>query len=214
MSLSERRRSRDNQKQVPTAYIGLGANLPGPAGSPEDTLAAAVSRLGSLGRVEACSSLYSTSPVGFADQPRFLNAVLALETRLSPHELLEALLDVEREFGRDRSAGFANGPRTLDLDVLLYGDLVASGYDLKIPHPRLAERAFVLVPLREIAPQAIDPRTGSAVSQYLENLFPDPKGANDAVVQVESSLWSADPGRAGQPRNDGSAGAGADRDCG
>lgn len=200
---------------MPVAYIGLGANLPGPAGSPEATLAAAATRLGELGRVVGCSSLYSTSPVGFADQPRFLNAVLGLETRLSPHELLEALLALEREFGRDRSAGFTNGPRTLDLDILLYGDLVASGFDLQIPHPRLAERAFVLVPLNEIAPQARDPRTGATVSQYLQNLFPDPKGANDAVLQVESSFWRAGPrGAGGRPLDGGSTGAGADRDRG
>jgi 2-amino-4-hydroxy-6-hydroxymethyldihydropteridine diphosphokinase len=198
---------------VPVAYIGVGANLPGPAGSPEATLAAAASRLVELGRVVGCSSLYSTSPVGFADQPRFLNAVLGLEMGLSPHDLLEALLATEREFGRDRSAGFVNGPRTLDLDILLYGDLVVSGFDLQIPHPRLAERAFVLVPLHEIAPQATDPRTGATVSQYLENLFPDSKGANDAVLQVESSFWRAGP-VGGRPLDGGSAGAGADRDRG
>jgi 2-amino-4-hydroxy-6-hydroxymethyldihydropteridine diphosphokinase len=174
-------------------YIGLGANLPGAAGSPEATLAAAAGRLMELGRLAGCSSLYSTTPVGLADQPRFLNAVIGLETAVSPQELLEALLAIEREFGRDRSAGIANGPRTLDLDILLYGDLVLSEYNLHIPHPRLAERAFVLVPLHEIAPQARDPRNGSTMAQYLQNLFPEPEGANDAVVQVESSLWRAGP---------------------
>lgn len=175
------------------AYIGLGANMPSLAGAPEATMAAAVQRLAELGSFVRCSSLYSTAPVGLADQPRFLNAVIGLKTALSPQELLEALLAIEHEFGRDRSLGVANGPRTLDLDILLYGGLVLSEYNLHIPHPRLVERAFVLVPLHEIAPEARDPRTGSTVSQYLQNLFPEPEGANDAVVQVESSLWRAGP---------------------
>jgi 2-amino-4-hydroxy-6-hydroxymethyldihydropteridine diphosphokinase len=170
------------------AYIGLGANLASPAGPPEATLAVAAARLGSLGRVLSCSSLYSTAPVGFADQPRFLNAVVGVETDRSPRELLEALLVIEREFGRDRTAGIANGPRTLDLDVLLCGDLVLSEYDLEIPHPRMPERAFVLVPLGEIAPAVQDPRTGATVQQLLERLS---KSALGDVAQVESNDWNA-----------------------
>lgn len=170
------------------AYIGLGANLTSPAGPPEATLVAAAARLGSLGRVLSCSSLYSTAPVGFADQPRFLNAVVGVETDRSPRELLEALLSIEREFGRDRTAGIANGPRTLDLDVLLCGDLVLSEYDLEIPHPRMPERAFVLVPLGEIAPAVHDPRTGATVQQLLERLS---KSALGDVAQVESNDWNA-----------------------
>src|SRR5271157_717907 len=111
-------------ESMQTAYIGLGGNMPSPVGSPEATLAAAASRLTSLGRVVTQSSLYSTEPVGFADQPRFLNAVVALETALSPRDLLESLLCLERESGRDRSSGVQNGPRTLDLDILLYGEQV------------------------------------------------------------------------------------------
>lgn len=179
---------------MPTAYIGLGANLPGPAGSPEATMAAAAARLRSMGRMVGRSSLYSTAPVGFADQPRFLNAAISLETDLSPRQLLEALLVVEREFGRERAAEAANGPRTLDLDILLYGDLAISEYDLKIPHPRLAERAFVLVPLHEIAPGARDPRTGATVGQYLQSLSPGSEGAAHEVVQVESDEWRAGAG--------------------
>ena len=176
---------------MPTAYIGLGANMPSPAGAPEATMAAAAARLAAAGRVIGCSSLYSTAPVGFADQPRFLNAALRLETELSPRELLEALLSLELEFGRDRAAGFANGPRTLDLDILLYGDLVASAYDLQIPHPRLSERAFVLIPLHEIAPQVRDPRSGASMAQYLENLLSGFPNAVHEVVQVQSDLWRA-----------------------
>lgn len=189
------------------AYIGLGANLPSVAGPPEATLAAAAQKLAESGRIVACSSLYSTEPVGFAEQPRFLNAVVALETNLSPRDLLDALLNLELEFGRDRSAGVQNGPRTLDLDVLLFGDFVLSEHNLAVPHPRLAERAFVLVPLREIAPELRDPRTRATVSQLLEKLSRGSEGDTDAVVQVESDVWRAGAdggsGDAGSARADG-----------
>jgi 2-amino-4-hydroxy-6-hydroxymethyldihydropteridine diphosphokinase len=173
------------------AYIGLGGNLPSTAGSPEATLAAAAEKLAQLGRTVARSSLYSTEPVGFSDQPRFLNAVVGLETDLAPRELIEALLNLELEFGRDRADGVRNGPRTLDLDILLVGDLVLGEHNLVLPHPRLAERAFVLVPLHEIAPGLRDPRSGATVSQLLEKLFPGSEGNADAVVQVESDVWRA-----------------------
>jgi hypothetical protein len=95
------------------------------------------------------------------------------------------------EFGRDRAAGFANGPRTLDLDILLFGNQKISEPGLEIPHPRLAERAFVLVPLNEIAPRAVDPRSGKTVAQLLESLFPDGESETHAVVKVESDGWRA-----------------------
>jgi 2-amino-4-hydroxy-6-hydroxymethyldihydropteridine diphosphokinase len=174
---------------MPTAYIGLGANLPSSAGPPSATLANAVTRLASMGRVTARSSLYSTEPVGFAAQPRFLNAVVALETELSPRALLEALLSIEREFGRDRTSGIANGPRTLDLDLLIYDIWSINEPGLEVPHPRLAERAFVLVPLTEIAPQAIDTRSGLTVSQLLEGLRQSNGSEADAVVPIESDVW-------------------------
>jgi 2-amino-4-hydroxy-6-hydroxymethyldihydropteridine diphosphokinase len=176
---------------MPTAYIGLGANLPSIAGPPESTLAAAGSRLESVGRVVARSSLYSTEPVGFAEQPRFVNAVVALETELAPRSLLESLLTIEREFGRDRAASFPNGPRTLDLDILLFGDLKISDPDLEIPHPRLAERAFVLVPLAEIAPNAIDPASGRTMGQLLQSLREKADDSIDAVVPLTTDLWRA-----------------------
>lgn len=166
-------------------YIALGSNLPSPAGSPEATLAAAVACLASLGHVTARSSLYSTAPVGFADQPRFLNAVVALETTLAPRELLDSLLDIEREFGRDRSASLLNGPRTLDLDLLLYGNLILSETGLEVPHPRLAERAFVLIPLAEIAPDLREPRFGRTIAELLRALHADPA----AVLRIVSPLW-------------------------
>lgn len=202
---------RGSLKQMGLAYIGMGGNVAGVAGTPEATLAAAAAR---LGRVVARSSLYSTAPVGFAEQPRFVNAVVALETERSPRELLEGLLGVEREFGRERAAGNKNGPRTLDLDILLFGDLVVSEWDLEIPHPRLAERAFVLVPLNEIAAAARDPRSGATVAQLLENLFPDREGVMDAVVKVESDVWRAGAGDLAAGCDDARAGCGGDRDHG
>jgi 2-amino-4-hydroxy-6-hydroxymethyldihydropteridine diphosphokinase len=178
-------------RSMPTAYIGLGANLPSHAGSPEATLAAAALRLESLGRLIARSSLYSTEPVGFADQPRFFNAAVALETELIPHALLNQLLSIEREFGRDRSTSFRNGPRTLDLDILLFGDLIVAEPDLEIPHPRLAQRAFVLVPLAQIAPRAIDPASGLAIEKLLSALNAADANHAEAVVPLETPLWRA-----------------------
>src|SRR5579863_7423074 len=125
-----------------TAYIGMGSNLASWAGDPESTMVAAAARLEDLGRVDGRSSLYSTEPVGIATQPRFLNAVVALETDLEPRALLKNLLRIEKEFGRDRSSGIKNGPRTLDLDILVYGDRRISEPGLEIPHPRMGERDF------------------------------------------------------------------------
>jgi 2-amino-4-hydroxy-6-hydroxymethyldihydropteridine diphosphokinase len=168
----------------------MGGNLASKAGGPEATLAAAVLRLESLGRVTARSSLYSTAPVGLAEQPRFVNAVAALETALGPHELLVGLLAIEQEFGRDRSAGIANGPRTLDLDLLLLGDLQIREPELEIPHPRLAGRAFVLVPLEEIAAGLVVPGYRKNVAELLAA---QESGSADvtAVVRIQDAAWPA-----------------------
>lgn len=174
-----------------TAYIALGANLASWAGLPEATLSAAVLRLDDLGRVVGRSSLYSTEPVGFAGQPRFVNAVVALETELQPRELLNALLGIEKEFGRDRSAGIPNGPRTLDLDILQMDDLEVSGPGLELPHPRLAERAFVLIPLFEVAPHLMITGRNETVTELLQSLRKSGKGETDAVVRMESDRWRA-----------------------
>jgi 2-amino-4-hydroxy-6-hydroxymethyldihydropteridine diphosphokinase len=178
-----------------TAYIGLGANLPSAAGTPQATLAAASARLESLGRVTCRSSLYSTAPMGFAEQPRFVNAVIELETNIEPRDLLNRLLAIEQEFGRDRSTRITNGPRTLDLDILLYDDrIVAEGIHeggLQIPHPRLAERAFVLVPLCEIAPGIVAAGSGATVSQLLDRLRKTAGNETDAVVPIQSDGWRA-----------------------
>jgi 2-amino-4-hydroxy-6-hydroxymethyldihydropteridine diphosphokinase len=173
-----------------SAYIALGSNLASWAGSPASTMAASLSSLQDLGSLQRCSSLYSTRPVGLAEQPRFLNAVIALNTDLDPQTLLQALLGIERKYGRDRASGIVNGPRTLDLDILLLGDLQISEPGLEIPHPRLADRAFVLVPLNEIASEVKIAGHGKPVSVLLEELQRNCQGESDAVVRVESDPWS------------------------
>ena len=132
------------------AYVGLGSNL----GEREATLREALTRLSELDGVAvvAVSSFRETDPVGNADQPRFVNAAAELETSLGPRELLERLLEVERSLGRDRTREERWGPRTVDLDLLLYGDETVGEPGLEVPHPRLAERAFVLEPLVELDP--------------------------------------------------------------
>ncbi len=155
---------------VKTAYIGLGSNLTSSAGGPRATLAAAIERLASLGTVKARSSFYETDPVGFASQPRFLNAAAAIETGLEPTILLDRLLAIEREFGRDRCRTPPKGPRTLDLDLLLMDDLVLNLPQLKLPHPEMGGRRFVLAPLAEIAPHLVHPDYGKTIAALLAEL--------------------------------------------
>jgi len=143
---------------VPRAYIALGSNL----GDREETIRAAVAALAAERRiaVAAVSALIETEPVGVVDQPRFLNGVAALDTDLPARELLDVLLDVERRFGRQREGTVPQGPRTLDLDLLLYGDEEIDEPRLRVPHPRLHEREFVLGPLEELAPSLEVPGKG------------------------------------------------------
>ena len=143
-----------------TAYIALGANLDDPQAAVRAALAA-LDRLPDS-RVTASSSLYRTAPIGLAGQPDFINAVAMLETGLAPEELLDALLDLEARFGRVRRD--RNGPRTLDLDLLLYNDIELDLPRLILPHPRLHLRAFVLHPLAEIAPELAIPGRGSVAA--------------------------------------------------
>ena len=157
-----------------TAFVALGSNLADPAAQVNAGFAA----LGALfaTRVTARSSLYRSAPVGYAAQPDFINAVAALETTLAPRALLEELLAIERSHGRVRE--FPNAPRTLDLDVLLYGDLQLHEHGLTIPHPRMHERAFVLLPLAEIAPRCVIPGRGT-VSELLRAI--DASGVKQLV---------------------------------
>ncbi|MGE5492627.1 MAG: 2-amino-4-hydroxy-6-hydroxymethyldihydropteridine diphosphokinase [Actinomycetota bacterium] len=156
-----------------TAYIALGANI----GDPAATVRAAFAALSGLPgtRLTAASSLYRTAPIGLAGQPDFINAVARLETTLEPRALLQALLALEADFGRIRQE--RNGPRTLDLDLLLYGDRVLDTPDLILPHPRLHLRAFVLAPLAEIAPDLAIPGRGT-VAAWL------PAVANQAIEKL------------------------------
>ena len=145
---------------MPLAFIALGANLADPA----HQIRAALESLSRLpdSRLLRASSLYRTAPVGVAGQPDFINAVALVETTLAPHELLAALFAIEAEFGRRRD--YRNAPRTLDLDLLLYDELVLDGTELQLPHPRMHLRAFVLAPLLEIAPACVIPGRGTAAA--------------------------------------------------
>jgi 2-amino-4-hydroxy-6-hydroxymethyldihydropteridine diphosphokinase len=140
------------------AYVALGANL----GAREATIRAALAELDAVPgvRVAAVSALRETDPVGYLDQPRFLNGAAALETSLGPAELLEVLLGLERRFGRTREGVPAQGPRTLDLDLVLYGSEAIDAPGLTVPHPRLHERRFVLEPLAELDPSLEVPGKG------------------------------------------------------
>lgn len=140
------------------AFIALGANL----GDPQAQLVSALQTLVRLphSRLVRHSDLYRSKPVGYSDQPDFINAVAQLKTRLSPRALLNHCLDLEQHHGRRRT--FRNAPRTLDLDLLLYNGLVMHEPGLTLPHPRMHERAFVLQPLVEIAPHCVIPGLGNA----------------------------------------------------
>lgn len=152
-----RRITGNDSDRMAVVYIGLGANL----GDRERTIRAAVERLGADPEIEvvAVSTLRETEPVGYVAQPRFLNGAAALQTGLAPRELLARLLAVEQELGRTRD-GPRFGPRTIDLDLLLHGEAVLEERGLVVPHPRLAERRFVLEPLAELDPDLEVPGRG------------------------------------------------------
>jgi 2-amino-4-hydroxy-6-hydroxymethyldihydropteridine diphosphokinase len=146
------------------AYLSLGSNI----GNRESYLGDAIARLRALGRVAAVSSLYETEPVEFTDQPWFLNCVVLLETNATPAELLANLLAIEQEMGRVRTQ--KKGPRTIDIDVLLFGETVLDTPKLTVPHPAMHQRRFVLEPLAEIAPETWHPGLKKTIRRLLEEL--------------------------------------------
>ena len=134
-------------------YLSLGSNV----GNRARNLSHAIERLAPLGRVVTVSSLYETEPVDFTDQPWFLNCAVAFETEKLPQQLLSAILRIEKELGRDRETAQPKGPRTIDIDILLFGNFVVDTPILTVPHPALHQRRFVLEPLAEIAPDVRHP---------------------------------------------------------
>jgi len=150
------------------AAIALGSNLASQYGDREANLREAVRRLGELGEVKAVSSFYDTEPVGYLDQPRFLNGAAVLETSLDPSALMRALLEIERAMGRERV--IAKGPRVIDLDLLLYGNWVMNTAELTLPHPEMQTRRFVLEPLAEVAGEWVHPVFGVNVAELLRQL--------------------------------------------
>lgn len=149
------------------AYLLLGSNL----GDREQFLNQAIERLGDLGRIQARSGRYETAAWGRSDQPGFLNQALQLSTELEPEALLESVLSIERKLGRERKERY--GPRTLDIDILLFEDRIVQSETLTIPHPELPNRRFALTPLMEIAPQLLHPQLNQSI-QELFGICPDP----------------------------------------
>ncbi len=170
-----------------TAHIGIGANL----GDRRRVIAAALTDIAAVAGIEvvAVSPLVETDPVGGPDQPPFLNGAATLRTVLSPRRLLETMHRIEAAHGRDRSREQRWGPRTLDLDLLLYGNLVVAEQGLTVPHPRLHERSFVLSPLAIIAPRIIHPILGVSIECLRDRLAARGPGIRDP----DGVLLSFDP---------------------
>jgi len=148
----------------PVAYLSLGSNL----GNREQNLQGAIRQASALGRLVAVSSFYQTEPVEFTDQPWFLNCVIALETATQPAQLMAELLRIEQDMGRQRV--LKKGPRSIDIDILLFGGAVVNTPELTIPHPEMTRRRFVLKPLAEIAPELRHPVSQKTVTQLLAEL--------------------------------------------
>ena len=157
-----------------SVYLGVGSNL----GDRERNLLDGIGRLNEKVVVQQISSLYDTEPVGYIDQPRFLNAVVKGEANLSPDDLLEFIKKIEVDLGR--IASFTNGPRSIDIDILLYDDVVLDTPSFTIPHPRYAERAFELAPLVEIAPDVVCPLKQMTIKELADAL-----GSTDEVTKKQ-----------------------------
>lgn len=157
---------RSGPSEFSDVLLGLGANL----GHPAETLAAALREFALHLREIRVSPLYRTAPVGYADQPDFLNLMVAGQTESEPFELLNELRRIESALGRIRS--FPNAPRSIDIDILAYGDLVLETPELILPHPRMHQRGFVLVPLAEIAPDWVHPVLGQTPQEMIEAAGP------------------------------------------
>ncbi len=155
---------RGQRSQMAQVYLGLGSNLGNRAANLSDAMAQLSKRI----EVKRVSSVYETEPVGYLDQPLFLNAAIEAVTDLSPGELLSLAMEVEGALGRRREV--PKGPRSIDVDILLYGDLVIEKPGLTVPHPRMAERAFVLLPLAEIAPGAMHPVLEATIVELAERV--------------------------------------------
>jgi 2-amino-4-hydroxy-6-hydroxymethyldihydropteridine diphosphokinase len=149
-------------------YLSLGSNL----GNRETNLQTAIAKLDNFGKVEKASSFYETEPVEFTDQPWFLNCAVEMTTSLQPRQLLDAVLQIERSMGRRRIE--PKGPRTIDIDILLFGDASVNEPGLQIPHPAMHERRFVLEPLAEIAPEVRHPLSRVAVRDMLLEISDGP----------------------------------------
>ncbi len=160
-------------------FIGVGTNL----GNKEQNLNRAMEEIRKIAKVLVCSPVYETEPIGLADQPLFYNQVIEIRTALTPEKLLVALKTIERKMGRVPT--IRNGPRIIDCDILYYKDIIVETETLVIPHPRAAERAFVLVPLANIAPEFLDPIQKKSIQQLVKEL---PEEDKRKVKQIVPTL--------------------------
>jgi len=153
-----------SQRITNLAYLSLGSNI----GDRGAHLRDAIARVQTTGKIKAISSFYETEPVEFTEQALFLNCAVGVETAMAPEELMSRLLEIERELGRERVQ--KKGPRTIDIDILLFGNMVVNSAELTIPHPAMADRRFVLEPLAEIAPAMVHPVLQKTVHALLAEL--------------------------------------------